>query len=97
MPESVGMILTLLMNIVLFGVANYFAVKHSARNIKRRIIAGLVFLLFTPVIFFSSLYLGFTWDDSGWGAGILTVIYTGLYILNGLILLLSSIHIYFRK
>ncbi|MBT2682723.1 hypothetical protein [Bacillus sp. ISL-37] len=97
MPDSVGMILTLLMNIALFGGANYFAVKHSARNIKRRIIAGLVFLLFTPVIFFSSLYLGFTWDDSGWGAGILTVIYTGLYILNGLILLLSSIHIYFRK
>ncbi|GAM12482.1 hypothetical protein [Mesobacillus selenatarsenatis] len=97
MPESVGMILTLLMNIALFGVANYFAVKDSARNIKRRIIAGLVFLLFTPVIFFSTLYLGFTWDDSGWGAGILTVIYTGLYILNGLILLVSSIHIYFRK
>lgn len=97
MPESVGMILTLLMNIALIGLANYFAVKHSARNIKRRLIAGMIFLLFTPVIFFSTLYLGFTWDDTGWGAGILTVIYTGLYILNGLILLLSSIHIYFRK
>ena len=97
MPESVGMILTLLMNIALFGVANYFTVKHSARNIKRRIIAGLVFLLFSPVIFFSTLYLGFTWDDTAWGAGILTVIYTGLYILNGLILLVSSIHIYFRE
>ncbi|MBT2695728.1 hypothetical protein [Bacillus sp. ISL-55] len=97
MPESIGMIVTLLMNLALFGIANYLAVKYSARNIKRRIMAGLVFLLFTPVIFFSSLYLGFTWDDSGWGAGIMTVIYTGLYILNGLILLLSSIHIYFRK
>ncbi|WP_226675157.1 hypothetical protein [Mesobacillus jeotgali] len=96
MPESVGMILTLLMNIALFGLANYFAVKHSARNIKRRLIAGMIFLLSTPIIFFSTLYLVFTWDDTGWGAGILTVIYTGLYILNGLILLLSSIHIYFR-
>ncbi|WP_102262458.1 hypothetical protein [Mesobacillus jeotgali] len=97
MPESVGMILTLFMNIALFGLANYFAVKHSVKNIKRRLIAGMMFLMSTPVIFFSTLYLGFTWDDTGWGAGILTVIYTGLYILNGLILLLSSIHIYFRK
>ncbi|UYZ23880.1 hypothetical protein [Mesobacillus jeotgali] len=97
MPESVGMILTLLMNIALFSTANYFAVKHSARNVKRRIIAGVVFLLFTPVIFFSTLYLGFTWDETGWGAGIMTVIYTGLYLLNGLILLLSAIHIYFKK
>jgi hypothetical protein len=97
MPESVGMILTLLMNIALFGVANYYAVKHSVRNIKKRIIAGTIFLLFTPVIFFCTLYLSLTWDNTGWGAGILAVIYTGLYILNGLILLLSTIHIYFRK
>lgn len=97
MPESVGMILTLLMNIALFSAANYIAVKHSARRVKRRIIAGVLFLLFTPVIFFSTLYLGFTWDDTGWGAGIMAVIYTGLYLLNGLILLLSAIHIYFKK
>ncbi|MCM3572432.1 hypothetical protein M3172_04475 [Mesobacillus subterraneus] len=97
MPESVGMILTLIMNIALFSTANYLAVKLSTRNVKRRIIAGVVFLLFTPVIFFSTLYLGFTWDDTGWGAGIMTVIYTGLYLLNGLILLLSAIHIYFKK
>jgi heme/copper-type cytochrome/quinol oxidase subunit 3 len=97
MPESVGMILTLLMNIALFAIANYTAMKHSARNVRRRIIAGVLFLLFTPLIFFSTLYLGFTWDDTGWGAGIMTVIYTGLYILNGLILLLSAIHFYFKK
>lgn len=97
MPESAGMILTLLMNIVLFGVANYLAVKHSSKNIKRRIIAGAVFLLSSPLIFFSTLYFGITWDDTGWGAGILAVIFTGLYILNGLIMLLSALHIYIRK
>lgn len=97
MSDALGTVLTLLLNIALFGLANYFAVKYSVRNIKKRIIAGILFLLCTPVIFFSTLYLGFTWDDSGWGAGILTVIFTGLYLLNGLILLLSAIHIYFRK
>lgn len=97
MSDSVGMVLTLLLNIVLFGLANYFAVKHSVRNIKKRVIAGILFLLCTPVIFFSTLYFGFTWDESGWGAGILTVIFTGLYLLNGLILVLSAIHIYFRR
>ncbi|NKE03879.1 MULTISPECIES: hypothetical protein [Mesobacillus] len=97
MSDALGTVLTLLLNIALFGLANYFAVKYSVRNIKKRIIAGILFLLCTPVIFFSTLYLGFTWDDSGWGAGILTVIFTGLYLLNGLILLLSAIHIYYRK
>ncbi|MBT2636821.1 MULTISPECIES: hypothetical protein [unclassified Bacillus (in: firmicutes)] len=97
MSESVGTVLTLLMNIALFGLANFFAVKHSIRNIKKRIIAGIIFLLCTPVIFFSTLYFSVIWNDSGWGAGILTVIFTGLYLLNGLILLLSAIHIYFRK
>lgn len=97
MPESVGMILTLLMNIALFGVANFFAIKHSTHNIKKRLIAGFLFLLCTPAIFFCNIYLGMTWDDSGWGAGFLTVIFTAIYILNGLIMLLSSIHIYFRK
>lgn len=97
MPDSAGMILTLLMNIALFGMANYFAVKYSARNIKRRVIAGVCFLLSTPLIFFSTLYLGVTWDDTGWGAGILTVIFTGLYLLNGLFMMLSAIHIHFRK
>ncbi|MGV2941397.1 hypothetical protein AB5I83_17475 [Mesobacillus sp. LC4] len=97
MSDSVGTVLTLLLNIALFGLGNYFAVKYSVRNIKKRIIAGILFLLCTPVIFFSTLFFGFTWDDSGWGAGILTVIFTGLYLLNGLILLLSAIHIYYRK
>ncbi|MBT2681191.1 hypothetical protein J7E38_19560 [Bacillus sp. ISL-35] len=97
MPETVGTILTILLNVALFGTANYFAIKHSAGNSKKRLLAGVLFLLCTPVIFFSTLYLVFIWDDSGWGAGILSVIFTGLYILNGLILLLSSIHIYFRK
>ncbi|WNF24742.1 hypothetical protein [Mesobacillus jeotgali] len=97
MSDAVGTVLTLLLNIALFGITNYFAVKHSVRNIKKRIIAGFLFLMCTPVIFFSTLYFCFTWDDSGWGAGILAVIFTGLYLLNGLILLLSALHIYFRK
>ncbi|CAM3827330.1 hypothetical protein [Mesobacillus thioparans] len=97
MPESIGTILTILLNVALFGTANYFAVKHSAGNVKKRLIAGILFLLLTPVIFFSTLFFSFTWDDSGWGAGILAVIFTGLYLLNGLIILLSSIHIYFKN
>ena len=97
MPESAGLILTLLMNTVLFGFANYLALKHSASNVKRRLIAGVVFLLFTPLIFFSTLFLGLAWDDTGWGAGIVAVICTGLYILNGLLMLLSAIHIHYRK
>jgi hypothetical protein len=97
MSDSVGTILTILLNIALFGTGNYIALKLSQGNIKKRLLAGVLFLLCTPIIFFSTLYLGFTWDDTGWGAGTLAVIFTGLYILNGLVMLLSSIHLYFRK
>lgn len=97
MSEPIGTILTILLNIALFGTANYFAIKHSVRNIKNRIIAGVIFLLCTPVIFFSTLYFSIMWDDTGWGAGIFSVIFAGLYILNGLIVLLSAFHIYYRK
>ncbi|RSD28717.1 hypothetical protein [Mesobacillus subterraneus] len=97
MSEPVGMIITILVNIALFGLANYFAIKHSVQNVKKRIAAGIIFLLCTPAVFFITLYIGALWDDSGWGAGIVTVIASGLYILNGLGMLLSSIHIHFSK
>jgi hypothetical protein len=85
------------LELLAFGVINYFAFKLSAGNIKKRLWAGVVFLLLTPLIFFGTLMFGLTYDDGGWGAGILAVICAGLYILNGIIVLLSSLHLYLTK
>jgi hypothetical protein len=97
MSDAIGMSLTLIMEIVLFGLFNYFTIKYSKGVVKKRIWGGVLFLLLTPVIFFGTLMFVSIWDEGGWGAGMLAVIFTALYILNGIIMLLSSIHIHFRK
>jgi heme/copper-type cytochrome/quinol oxidase subunit 3 len=97
MSDSAGLTLTIILEILAFGLINYYALKHSQHHVKRRIWAGVIFLLFTPMIFFATLFFVLTFDESGWGAGILAVIFTGLYIVNGLILLLSALHLHFRN
>ncbi|MEH7885327.1 hypothetical protein V7654_13515 [Bacillus sp. JJ1609] len=97
MSDGLGMALTFILEIILFGLINYYTVKLSLRNVKKRIWGGIIFLLLTPIIFFGTLFFVGIWDEGGWGAGILAVIFTGIYILNGIIMLLSSIHIYFNK
>jgi hypothetical protein len=97
MSDSAGLILTIILEIMVFGFINYYAIKHSQQNAKRRLWAGVIFLLLTPMIFFATLFFVLTFDESGWGAGILAVIFTGLYIVNGLIVLLSALHLHFRN
>lgn len=97
MSDSVGLLLTIVLGILVFGAINYGSFKFSQQNIKKRIWAGIIFLLLTPLIFFSTLFFVLLFDEGGWGAGILSVIITGLYILNGIFILLSSIRLYFVK
>ncbi|WP_142921011.1 hypothetical protein [Mesobacillus zeae] len=97
MSEEVGLFLTLLLEIAVFGFANYYAFKYSQKDIKKRIWAGIIFLLLTPMILFGTLFFAMIYDSSGWGAGILAVVATALYFLNGLIVLLSSMYLYFKK
>lgn len=97
MSDSVGLTLTVILEIAAFGLLNYLAFKHSHHNVKRRIWAGVLFLLLTPIIFFGTLFFVLTFDESGWGAGILAVTFTGLYIVNGLIVLLSALHLHYKR
>ena len=97
MSDALGMTLTIILEMILFGLINYFSIKLSVKNVKKRIWAGVVFLLLTPFVFFTTLFFVQIWDESGWGAGILAVTFTGIYIVNGLIMLFSAIHIHLRK
>jgi len=97
MSDGLGMALTFILEIILFGFINYCTVKLSLRNVKKRIWGAIIFLILTPIIFFGTLFFVGIFDEGGWGAGILAVIFTGLYILNGMIMLLSSVHIHFKK
>ncbi|QED48374.1 hypothetical protein [Cytobacillus dafuensis] len=97
MSDTVGLSLTILFEIIAFSIINFYVFKFSQKDIKRRIWSGVIFLLLTPLIFFGTLFFVLFFDESGWGAGILTVVFTGLYIINGILVLLSSICLYFMK
>jgi hypothetical protein len=97
MSDGLGLFLTIVLEIFVFTLFNYFAFKKSAGSIKRRLWAGVLFLLLTPLIFFGTGIFVSIFDESGWGAGILMVIFSALYIMNGIIILLSSLHIYLTK
>ncbi|PLR95097.1 hypothetical protein [Bacillus sp. T33-2] len=91
MSDEMGLLLTIVLGIAVFTVINYFTFKYSQGNLKRRLGAGIVFLLITPLIFFGTLFFVLIFDESGWGAGIMAVIFSGVYIVNGIIVLISSI------
>ncbi|MCA1054327.1 hypothetical protein LCM10_04950 [Rossellomorea aquimaris] len=97
MSDGLGLFLTIVLEVFVFVLLNVYSFKKSAGSIKRRLWAGVLFLLLTPVIFFGTLGFVLIFDEGGWGAGILAVVFTGLYILNGIIILLSSVHIYLTK
>ncbi|MEO4054776.1 hypothetical protein [Solibacillus sp. CAU 1738] len=97
MSDTVVLLVTTILEIIIFGIINFYTFKFSRHNIKKRILAGIIFLLFTPLIYFGTLSFVLIFDEGGWGAGILTVFFTGLYILNGIFVLLSAIRLYFVK
>ncbi|UOY93284.1 hypothetical protein MUG87_03910 [Ectobacillus sp. JY-23] len=97
MSDAVGLFFTIILEIVIFGFANFAAFKYSADDIKRRIIAGVLFLLCTPIVYVITFFFVLIYDESGWGAGILTVIFSGLYMINGVIIVLSALHLYMKN
>ncbi|MFJ5622586.1 hypothetical protein ACIQD3_07510 [Peribacillus loiseleuriae] len=74
--------------VILLG-ANYLIFKIAGINRKKRAWGGATLLLLSPVVFSACVFIGVT---SGWGfgAGFLAVIYTLLFVVNGLIVLIIS-------
>ncbi|MDG4656907.1 hypothetical protein P6P90_09465 [Ectobacillus antri] len=97
MSNTVGLLLTILLQVGIFSLANFLAFKYSINDIKRRIVAGVLFLLCTPIVYVITFFFVLIYDNSGWGAGILTVIFSGLYMINGVIIVLSALHLYMKN
>ncbi|WP_280768064.1 hypothetical protein [Salipaludibacillus daqingensis] len=73
--------------IIFFIVLNLIVIKIAGEYRKGRVIAGIIVLLISPVIFYSSLFIGAQFDDGGFGTGIITLFFTTLVVLNGSIIL----------
>ncbi|HGH7175736.1 TPA: hypothetical protein ACJMKJ_003304 [Bacillus wiedmannii] len=90
MSDGIQVFIVILVVFVMFSIINFLAISLSQHNFKRRIVAGFIFLLLTPIIFLTTTTLTSIFDNAGFGAINLTSSIVNVYILNGIVILLSA-------
>ncbi|MGE6539145.1 hypothetical protein [Bacillus luti] len=90
MYNVIQLLIILLFSLVMFGILNFLAISLSQNNFKRRIVAGFLFLLLTPIIFLTSTAFTSIFDKDGFGVANLTFVIVNVYIVNGIVILLSA-------
>ncbi|PGU39409.1 hypothetical protein [Bacillus cereus] len=90
MSDGIQLLIILLVIFVMFSIINFLAISLSQHSFKRRIVAGFLFLLLTPIIFLTTTALTSISDNAGFGAINLSSSIVNLYILNGIVILLSA-------
>ncbi|WP_421385335.1 hypothetical protein ACOJQI_11390 [Bacillus salacetis] len=73
------------------GVFNFIAFKVSSNNRKKMIWSGCGFILLSPVIFYVAAVTVSYFVKHENSAGIISMIYASLYLLNGIILILIGL------
>ncbi|HDR7801560.1 TPA: hypothetical protein QCY03_005442 [Bacillus tropicus] len=91
MSDGMQLFIIFIFVLALFSIINFLAISLSGHNFKRRIIAGFIFLLITPIVFFATVAFASIFDKAGFGAGGLAFIAAIIYISNGIVILLSSL------
>ena len=91
MSNGIQVLIILLFVIAMFSTLNFLAISLSQRKFKRRIVAGFIFLLLTPIIFLTTTAFASIFDKAGFGVGGIAFIVAIIYVLNGIVILLSSL------
>ncbi|KXY35376.1 hypothetical protein EXW28_14375 [Bacillus mycoides] len=91
MSDGMQLFIIFIFVLVMFSLINFLAISLSRHSFKRRIVAGFIFLLLTPIIFLTTAAFASIFDKAGFGAGGLAFIVAIIYILNGIVILLSSL------
>jgi hypothetical protein len=81
-------IIFLLIIVIALCLTNFIAFKISGKNKKKRIWAGIIILLLTPLVFFVTGISISPFDPGGFGTGMLMVSYSFLFALNGIIVII---------
>ncbi|NQD67389.1 hypothetical protein HP456_15850 [Bacillus haikouensis] len=83
----------LFFSIIVFvlGISNFIVFKVSGKNKKKRILSGAVCILLTPVIFFITAVSISPFDPYGFGTGIISVLYSALFFINGIVILIIGL------
>ncbi|HDX9628503.1 TPA: hypothetical protein ROY30_002163 [Bacillus cereus] len=90
MSDGIQLFIILFVVLVMFSIINFLAISLSQHSFKRRVLAGFIFLLLTPIIFLTTTALTSIFDKTGFGAINLTSSIVNVYILNGIVILLSA-------
>ncbi|MCC2473587.1 hypothetical protein PDR89_02610 [Bacillus cereus group sp. Bc002] len=90
MSDGIQLFIILFVVFVMFSIINFLAISLSQHSFKRRVVAGFIFLLLTPIIFLTITALTSILDNAGFGAINLTSSIVNVYILNGMVILLSA-------
>ncbi|MDG1601197.1 hypothetical protein [Bacillus cereus] len=88
MSDGIQVFIVLLFAIALFSILNFLAISLSGHSFKKRIVAGFIFLILTPIILLTIATFASIFD-----AGTLAFMIASVYILNGIVILLSSLFI----
>jgi hypothetical protein len=73
--------------LLILGLANFIAFKIAGRDKKKRIISGIIVILITPLVFKISLDTISSFDPGGFATGAITLIYSCLFFMNGIIII----------
>ncbi|QUG84490.1 hypothetical protein [Bacillus nitratireducens] len=90
MSDGIQLLIILLFSLFMFGVLNFLAISLSQNNFKRRIVAGFLFLLLTPIIFLTTTAFTSIFDKGGFGVANPVFVIVNVYIVNGIVILLSA-------
>ncbi|EPC8417777.1 MULTISPECIES: hypothetical protein [Bacillus cereus group] len=90
MSDGIQLFIILFVVFIMFSIINFLAISLSQHSFKRRIVAGFIFLLLTPIIFLTTTALTSIFDNAGFGSINLTSSIINVYISNGIVILLSA-------
>ncbi|TCJ82086.1 UNVERIFIED_ORG: hypothetical protein EDC93_103265 [Bacillus cereus] len=86
MSDGIQLLIIFFVVFVMFSIINFLAISLSQHSFKRRIVAGFIFLLLTPIIFLTTTALISTFDNAVFGAINLSSSIINVYILNGIVI-----------
>ena len=92
MSDGIEVFIVLLFAIALFSILNFLAISLSGHSLKKNR-GRFHILLLTPIIFLTIATFASIFDKAGFGAGTLAFMTASVYILNGIVILLSSLFI----
>ncbi|MER1956793.1 MAG: hypothetical protein ABS942_05395 [Solibacillus sp.] len=84
-------VILVLIIVIALCLTNLIAFKISGKNKKKRIWAGIIVLLLSPLVLFLTGISLSPFDPGGFGTGMWMLIYSFLFAVNGIIIIIIGL------